>query len=111
MNITQQELGHDILKVSLSGSLDVAGASIADDLLTTVSANRSKVIADLAGVDFVASAGIRVLVKTAKAIAARSGKFAIVNPNDMARRVMWTTGLDRIVPIADNEQAAIDALS
>ena len=54
MNITQQELGHDILKVSLSGSLDVAGASIADDLLTTVSANRSKVIADLAGVDFVA---------------------------------------------------------
>ena len=111
MDIVQQELDQDILKVTLKGSLDVAGAGIADEVLGPLAAARKKLIADLGGVDFVASAGIRVLVKTAKTMGGHGGKFAIVNPNDMARRVMWTTGLDRIVPIADDEQAAIGAVS
>lgn len=111
MDITDHELEGDILKVTLNGSLDVAGAGAADAHLALVAASRDKIIADLTGVDFLASAGIRVLVKTAKALGERGGRLVILNPAAAARRVMWTTGLDRIVHIADDEQAAIGAVS
>jgi anti-sigma B factor antagonist len=109
MDITQKELENGILMLSLKGSLDVAGAGVADSVLSGLSSD--KIIADLTGVDFVASAGIRVLVKTAKALGCRGGKFALMNPDDQARRVMFTTGLDKIIPLTNSEQEAIAAVS
>ncbi len=111
MEISNKELGHGVLKVSLKGSLDVAGADVADAHFAGLDAAHQRVIADLAGVDFVASVGIRVLVKTAKTLSGRGGKLVLIHPNDAARRVMFTTGLDRIVPIAEDEQAAVTAVS
>lgn len=111
MDIAEQELDGGILKVTLNGSLDVAGAGAADAHLARLVADRDKIIADLTNVDFLASAGIRVLVKTAKALSEHGGRFVILNPTAAARRVMWTTGLDRIVHIADDEQAAVGAVS
>jgi anti-anti-sigma factor len=110
MDITQQQLDNGILKVTLNGSLDVKGAAEADTQLSGMVANGRKIIADLSNVDFIASTGIRVLVKIAKALGETGGKLAVINPTDTARRVMWTTGLTSIVPIADNEQAAISAV-
>lgn len=109
MEITQKELDNGIVMLTLTGSLDVAGAGIADEVLSGLSSD--KAIADLGNVDFVASAGIRVLVKTAKALAARGGKFALLNPDDQARRVMFTTGLDKIVPVTNSEEEAVAAVS
>ena len=109
MDITQKELENGILMLSLNGSLDVAGAGIADEVLSGLSSQ--KVIADLSNVDFVASAGIRVLVKSAKALGAQGGKLVLLNPDDQARRVMFTTGLDKIIPVTNSTEEAAAALS
>lgn len=111
MEISKQELDGGILKLTLNGELDAEGSGVADTQISGFIEKFDRVIVDLKDVGFLASAGIRVLVKSAKAAAAKGGKFAIMNPTDPARRVMWTTGLDKIVPVADDEQAAIAAVS
>jgi len=111
MEISKQELDGGIVMLRLNGDLDVDGSETADREFSGFIETFDKIIVDLKEVGFLASAGIRVLVKSAKAASAKGGKFAIMNPTDTARRVMWTTGLDNIVPVADDEQAAIAAVS
>lgn len=111
MNISEEKLENDITKVVLDGELDIAGSETADAYLNKLAAGGGKVIADLSKVAFIASAGIRVLVKTAKDLEASGGKLVALNPDESSRRVMWTTGLQHIVPIADSELEAITALS
>lgn len=111
MEISKEELDGGIVKLALNGDLDVEGSSAADAQLSDLTRTFDRIIIDMGDVGFLASAGIRVLVKSAKAVGAKGGKFAILNPNDAARRVMWTTGLEKVVPVADDEQAAIAAVS
>jgi len=111
MEIKDKELDHGVLKVTMTGSLDVAGSDVADAHFAAIDQSKTRIVADQTHVDFLASVGMRVLVKTAKALGARGGKLVLLNPNDAARRVMFTTGLDRIVPIADDEQSAVIAAS
>jgi len=111
MEISKQELDGGIVKLTLNGDLDVDGSAAVDAQISGFIEQFDRIIVDLKNVDFLASAGIRVLVKSAKAVAAKGGKLAIAHPNDAARRVMWTTGLEKIVPVADDEQAAIAAVS
>jgi anti-sigma B factor antagonist len=58
-------------------------------------------------VTFLASIGIRVLVKAARAIANKGGRFVIYAPTGEARKVLRTTGIDAIIPIAADEAAAV----
>lgn len=109
MKMQQSELEGGILKVSLSGAFDIAGAGDVDLPFSVIAGARDKVIVDFSDVEFLASIGIRVLVKAAKPIAARGGKMVILNPNAAARKVLTSTGVDTLVPVVDDEAAAIAA--
>ncbi len=111
MEMRQEELDGDILKISLDGSFDIAGAADVDLPFSVIGGKRRKVIVDFTDVNFMASMGVRVLIKTAKAMANHGGKLVVVNPNDAARKVMSATGLDSIVPVVDTEAEAFAALS
>ena len=111
MKMDQTELPGDILKVSLSGDFDIAGASEVDLPFSVIAGNRDKVVVDFTNVGFLASIGIRVLVKSAKPIVSRGGKMVIVNPNEAARKVLASTGVDTLIPIVDDEAAAMAELS
>ncbi len=111
MDIAQEDLGAGVHKVTLNGSFDIAGASDVDAPFSDISGSKDKVIVDFSGVDFLASIGVRTIVKTAKAMGARGGKMAIVKPNDAAKRVLSSTGVDTIVHVVDDEAAALAALS
>jgi anti-anti-sigma factor len=66
--------------VALSGSLDTAtSAELERDLAPVLSGAEATLIFDLAELKFVTSAGIRVLVGTAKKLKARNGKALMVN--------------------------------
>ena len=56
---------------------------------------------------FLASIGIRVLVKAARAIGQRNGRLIVFNPTDEARKVLRSTGIDTIIPVVADEKAAI----
>lgn len=111
MDIQQRELDKDILKVVLSGALDIAGSSDIDGPISEASSSRKKVIIDISGVDFMASIGIRVFVKAAKAMASVGGRMSVFGAQDMPKKVILSTGVDRIIDLADSEEDAIKAVT
>jgi anti-anti-sigma factor len=107
MRFEQVGLPGDIVLVKLAGPLDIAGAGEIEVPLTDISGKFSKVIVNLAEVTFLASIGIRVLVKTARAISNRKGRFVVCSPTEEARKVLRSTGIDSIIPVVADEKAAI----
>ena len=107
MRLEQVNLPGDILLVKLAGPLDIAGAGEIDMPFSIISGKHGKVIVDLAAVTFLASIGIRVLVKAARTIGSKKGRLVVFSPTDDARRVLRSTGIDTIIPVVADQAAAI----
>lgn len=106
MKMTQEELPGGVLKVVLAGSLDIPGAATVELPMSVIAGRRDRVMLDFGQVDFLASIGVRVIVKLARTIGNRGGRVVLVKPNEAARRVLTSTGVDSIVTIIDDEAAA-----
>jgi anti-sigma B factor antagonist len=107
MHLEQTSLPGDIVLVKLTGPLDIAGAGEVDMPFSVISGKHNKVIVDLAGVTFLASIGIRVLVKAARAVGSRKGRLVVFGPTEDARKVLRSTGIDAIIPVVADQAAAI----
>ncbi len=111
MKMDQEALEGGIQKITLNGSLDIEGASALEIPFSQVAETHKKVIVDMTNVDFLASIGIRVLVKAAKTIGGRGGRLAVFNANDAARSVLASTGVDSIIFVQSDEAGAIDVVA
>lgn len=107
MRLEQVNLPGEIVLVKLVGPLDIAGVGEIEMPLSAISGKFDKVIVNLAEVTFLASIGIRVLVKTARAIGSRKGRLVVFGPTAEARKVLRSTGIDMIIPVVADEKAAI----
>ena len=111
MRMEQTELAGGVVKVKLTGPLDLTGAGEIDMPFSIISGKYNKVIVDLTNVPFLASIGIRVFMKTARALGNRGGRLVVFNPNDDARKVLRSTGVDEVIGVVADEAAAIAACS
>jgi anti-sigma B factor antagonist len=111
MQMTKEELEGDVLKVTLAGSFDIAGAGEVDMPFAVISGVRRKVVIDFGDVDFLASIGVRVLVKAARSIGNKGGKIALYGANEAARKVLASTGADTLIVVTDDEAAALAAVA
>ena len=75
-------------RISIAGSLD---SSTAPDLQsridTEIDGNVSTAIIDFKALDFLSSAGLRVIFKTKKAVEGNNGKFLLVNLQPQIKKV------------------------
>jgi anti-anti-sigma factor len=111
MQMTQEELDGGILKVTLDGALDIAGSGVIDMPFAVIAGSRTKLLLDFTRVDFLASIGVRVLVKTAQTIARRGGTVVILNAGENPRKVLASTGLDTIVTLVTSDADALAAFA
>ena len=58
-----------------------------------------EVVFDLAGLEYISSAGLRVLMAAQKAMMAAGGKMSVANPNAMVKGVFDMTGLSSVFTI------------
>jgi anti-sigma B factor antagonist len=106
MNLEQAALPGGIVKVKLIGSLDIAGAGQIDQPLAAIAAKHDRVIMDFSRVTFLASIGIRILVKSARTIGNRGGRLVVYDLSSDARKVLRSTGIDAIIPTVSDEASA-----
>jgi len=100
MEIHHSELDNGINLIKLNGKLDIIGADEIGTKFTGYCAGEKiRVIVDLSEVDFLASIGIRLFILTAKSIASRGGKMALLNPIPEVQHVLEITGIPAIIPI------------
>src|ERR1700722_18529179 len=111
MAIVVEELEDDLSFVRLSGRIDVAGAVAIEMPMNVVGGSRSSVVVDLSEVDFMASLGLRCLVRCAKAVQARRGKLVLLAPQPIVAEVITTSGIDELVPVFDLHADALAAVS
>jgi anti-anti-sigma factor len=110
VGIQTEELAPGITKVVLDGSLDIAGAAAIDLKMNLIGGVAKAVLIDLQNVSFIGSMGLRSLVAPARAILSRKGKMVIFGPNELVEKVLKTSGIDTMIPIHHDYQAALAAL-
>ena len=59
----------------------------------------SEVVFDFAQLEYISSAGLRVLMSTQKAMMACGGKMSVLSPNDTVRGIFDITGMSAIFTI------------
>ena len=87
--------------VAIVGNLTVATAPKLEAAFAALPGDASGLVLDLAELDYVASAGLRVIVSQAKSMQNKGGSMRITNSNDEVLEVFDVTGL---VDILDIEQ-------
>ena len=85
------------LTIAVSGRLDTNTSPELEAEMKLDGAE--EVVFDLAGLVYISSAGLRVLMGAYKTMTARGGKMKIVNPNAMVRSVFDITGLSGIFAV------------
>ncbi len=98
MQIAINDSGSSVTLV-LTGRLDITGADVVALPLATLSGAKDSILVDMAGVDFIASIGLRHLVSAAKAVGRRGGTLVLINPRPVVVEVITTSGLDDLLPI------------
>ena len=111
MTFEVQEPAPDVAKVILEGRIDFARAQAIDAPLASVAAGRLGLIIDLSRVDFVASMGLRSLIKCAKIMNGRKGRLALLSPRPGVAEVILMSGISQMIPVFDSEDAALAAVS
>ena len=78
-----------VQRVAIGGRLDTHTYGELDQALAPVLANPAitSLVLDLAGLDYISSAGIRSVFKARKALATRAGKVLVVNPQPQIQKV------------------------
>ncbi|HUQ48373.1 MAG TPA: STAS domain-containing protein [Gemmatimonadaceae bacterium] len=101
---------NDIHIVAIGGSLDSATAPEAQKSLDAVVAGAKKVALDFSQLDYISSAGLRVLLGAAKKLRASGGKFGMFGLNQSVKEVFEISGFASILSIYQSEAEALGAM-
>ncbi len=97
MEISREKTG-DLLVLRLAGRLDANWCShVQDALAAAVKDGEHRVQLDMAGVSYLSSAGLRVLLSFYKQLRAISGVFGVANPSGVVRSVLELSGLSLLI--------------
>jgi anti-sigma B factor antagonist len=86
------------LTVTPEGRIDTLSAPELEKKLCEILDGVSELVLDMAKVDYVSSAGLRVILKTQKLMLSR-GKMKLVNVNESVMEVFEITGFSDILTI------------
>lgn len=98
MQITRAIAGDGIPVLRLQGRLNQGSADALHSAAMEIAGdeNSKALIVDMGGVDFIASVGIRALIRPSQALAMRGGKLAVANLNPQISEFFSLTGLDKM---------------
>ena len=101
---------NDVHIVAISGSLDSTTSPEAQKSLTTVLASAKKVLLDFTQLDYISSAGLRVLLGAAKQLRASGGTLGMFGLNQSVREVFDISGFSTILAVYQSEAEALGAI-
>jgi anti-sigma B factor antagonist len=97
--------------VSVSGEIDASTEQRFRDGLTSVLSNGViRVVVDLEGVAFLASAGIGVLMGVRRVLADGGGVLVLAAPHGEVAQVLAMTGVSDVIPVASSVADAVARL-
>lgn len=110
MEFAQEQAGA-VLTVTLVGRLDSSTAQSAEDNFTrALGQGVTRLAIDLSKVDYISSAGLRILLVVAKKLQQSKGRMVLFGLVPNVREVFSISGFDKIFAIQPDAAAALRAL-
>jgi anti-anti-sigma factor len=110
MEFAQEQAG-DVVIVRLAGRLDSGAARSAEDGFNgALTADSPHLAVDMTKLDYISSAGLRVLLVMAKKVQQAKGKVALFGLSPNVREVFSVSGFDTIFSIQPDSAAALAAV-
>jgi anti-anti-sigma factor len=98
---------NDIQIVAIAGSLDSATSPQAQKALDAVVAGAKAVVLDFSKLDYISSAGLRVLLGAAKQLRGAKGTLRMFGLNESVKEVFEISGFSAILPVYASEAEAL----
>ncbi|WP_439814129.1 STAS domain-containing protein [Zavarzinia sp. CC-PAN008] len=111
MNISESKQG-DATILGVEGRLD--GNTCGDlekKLFATIDEGSARIVLDFAGLAYVSSAGLRVVLMGAKRVKGKSGKLALCALSPNIQEVFSISGFDKILTIRKTREEALAAVA
>jgi anti-sigma B factor antagonist len=110
MEITEDKVDGQVV-VSLSGRIDsTAAVEFEEKLIEIIDTGCNTMVVDFLRVQFISSAGLRVLLLAAKKVKPYGGKLLLSGMSKEVREVFDISGFSSIFEIHESVAAAVNAL-
>jgi anti-anti-sigma factor len=94
--------------VDIEGKLDTQTCESAlESLLEILGSNPAQVLINLAPLEFVSSAGLRVLLRTAKQVGTYGGALKVAGAQGVVKEVLEISGFDSLLDLCEDEKQAV----
>jgi anti-sigma B factor antagonist len=101
----------ELTHLKLSGRVDLETIGDLDlEFTRHTVARRKPAIVDISDVDYMASIGLRMLVTAAKALNKFGARMVLLNPHPDVEDVLRTAGFDKVMPIENDFESALETL-
>jgi anti-anti-sigma factor len=107
MNITTRDVD-EVKVVALEGELDLKASPEAEKQMNQLREDGvKKILIDLKKLEFISSAGLRVLLATAQEMKAAGGDLRVCSLNKTVKEVFDISGFSTLLMVFDNEAKAM----
>lgn len=111
MNIQETE-NNGIVTLAVEGRLDSnTSEAFEQQLMGKIDTGSRKIIIEFSALDYISSAGLRVLLMAAKRLKAEAGSFALCGLQEHIREVFEISGFLPILTVVENQAEAEAAVS
>ena len=100
LQITKEEVG-DSLTVHIKGDLNVKTSPILEEELTKSISGVKELVLDFAEVEYISSAGLRVLLAMEKTMRRQQGKMKLQHVNPAVKEIIRLAGFLQVMHIED----------
>lgn len=108
----ETELLGDVTNVTVVGDLNTHTAPDLQAAVKTILAQKNpSIVMDMAGVNYVSSYGLRVIVFTAKAMRSHKNRFVMHSVHDDVLSILKLGGFMSFVRVADTAQDAMEQVA
>ena len=91
------ERDFELVTLEITGRLDTTTAPNLESVVNELSEDTKELIFDMSGVEYISSAGIRVLLGAYKKMNSNQGKIRIEKANDIVREVFEMIGFSEML--------------
>jgi anti-sigma B factor antagonist len=110
MNLSVKQVDQ-VQIVNIDGDIDGKTAPEAQEKIIELIQPGSKILLDLSGVDFMSSAGLRMLLVTYRQITSNNGQVVLVGVSEEITDIMSATGFLRFFETFDSVPSGLASLS
>lgn len=100
---------NEVKVLAFEGRLDTGTSpDVQQQLTRLIEEGETKILVNLEKVDYISSAGLRVLLVVAKQLKTTDGELRICSLNEVVKEVFDISGFDMILPISASESEALE---